>query len=73
MTHPAILYPVFAPALWTGLVLLLILIARIRAGRHREIVTDDFKYGEASSVLSHVALAVLWMLAAVQAASHAGA
>ena len=56
MTNPAILYPVFALALWTSLVLLLIPIARIRAGRRREIVTNDFKYGESPSVPPHVSI-----------------
>jgi len=54
MTNPAILYPVFALALWTSLVLLLIPIARIRASRRGEIVNSDFKYGESSSVPPHV-------------------
>lgn len=56
MRHAAILYPVFALALWTSLVLLLIPLARIRAGRRREIVTDDFKYGESPSVPPHVSI-----------------
>ncbi|MGH8461803.1 MAG: MAPEG family protein [Stenotrophobium sp.] len=54
MINPAILYPVFALALWTGLVLLLMPIARIRAVRRREIVPDDFKYGESASVPPYV-------------------
>lgn len=56
MGHAAILYPVFALAFWTGLVLLLIPLARIRAGRRREIVVDDFKYGESPAVPPHVSL-----------------
>ncbi len=50
----AILYPVFALALWTTLVLLLIPITRFRAGSRREIVPNDFKYGESSSVPAYV-------------------
>lgn len=51
-----ILLPVFALALWTSLVLLLIPITRIRAGRRRQIVTDDFKYGESERVPDYVRL-----------------
>jgi hypothetical protein len=56
MINPAILYPVFALALWTGLVLLLIPIVRIRAGQRREIVPNDFKYGESASVPPQVSI-----------------
>lgn len=54
--HPAILYPVFALALWTSLVLLLIPITRFRSGRRREIVVNDFKYGESPTVPPHVSI-----------------
>ncbi len=50
MRNPALLYPVFALAAWTLLVLLLIPVARARAARRREIVVDDFKYGESAAV-----------------------
>ncbi|QLC73832.1 MAPEG family protein [Pseudomonas sp. LPB0260] len=56
MTNPTILYPIFALALWTSLVLLLIPIARMRAGQRREIVTNDFKYGESATVPPHVSI-----------------
>ena len=56
MPHHAILQPVFALALWTFCVLGLIPIARVRAGRRREIVPDDFKYGESARVPPHVSL-----------------
>ncbi len=56
MNNHAILYPIFALAWWTSCVLLLIPIARIRAGRRREIVVDDFKYGESSAVPPHVSI-----------------
>ena len=56
MNNPAILYPVFTLAWWTSCVLLLIPIARIKAGRRREIVPDDFKYGESASVPPHVSI-----------------
>ena len=56
MPSPAILYPVFALALWTSLVLLLIPITRIRSARRRETVADDFKYGESAAVPPYVSL-----------------
>jgi hypothetical protein len=54
MRNPAILYPLFALAAWTLLVLLLIPIARVRSVRQREIATDDFKYGESAKVPGRV-------------------
>ena len=56
MQNPAILYPLFALAGWTFLVLLLIPFYRIRAGRRREIRTDDFKYGESATVPPYVSI-----------------
>lgn len=56
MNNHAILYPIFTLAWWTSCVLLLIPFARIRAGRRREIVVDDFKYGESSAVPPHVSI-----------------
>jgi hypothetical protein len=50
MRNPALLYPMFALAAWTLVVLLLIPITRTRSARRREIVIDDFKYGESSAV-----------------------
>ena len=50
MRNPAILYPMFALAAWTLLILLLIPLARARSARRREIVIDDFKYGESPAV-----------------------
>jgi hypothetical protein len=50
MNNPSILYPVFALAGWTGLVLLLIPIVRIRAVRRREVRGIDFKLGESAAV-----------------------
>jgi hypothetical protein len=46
----AILYPLFALAAWTLLVLLLIPFVRIRSVRRREIGPKDFKYGESPAV-----------------------
>lgn len=46
----------FALACWTIIVLLLIPVARVRAGRRKEIVVEDFKYGESPSVPSHVSI-----------------
>jgi hypothetical protein len=54
MQNPAILYPIFALAAWTALVLLLIPFYRVRAGRRGEIVTKDFRYGESATVPSYV-------------------
>lgn len=56
MNKLSLLYPVFALAGWTGLVLLLIPIVRVRAGLRQQIVPDDFKYGESASVPAHVRL-----------------
>lgn len=56
MQNTAILYPVFALALWTFLVLLLIPFYRIRAGRRKEIRTSDFKYGESATVPGYVSI-----------------
>jgi hypothetical protein len=49
-----ILYPILALAAWTGLVLLLIPIARFHASARREVSADDFKFGESESVPSRV-------------------
>ena len=56
MNNPAILYPVFALAGWTGLVLLLVPIVRVRAALQRKVVADDFKFGESPSVPSAVSI-----------------
>lgn len=50
MHDPSILYPVFALAAWTGLVLLLIPFVRIRAVRRREVRGSDFRLGESAAV-----------------------
>jgi hypothetical protein len=50
MSEQSILYPVFGLAFWTSLVLLLIPIVRARSVKRREIVVDDFKYGESPAV-----------------------
>jgi len=46
----AIFFPVFALAVWTGLVLLLVPIVRIRATLRRQVVADDFRLGESANV-----------------------
>jgi hypothetical protein len=46
----AIIYPLFALAAWTFLVLLLIPFVRVRSVRRREIRPNDFKYGESPAV-----------------------
>jgi hypothetical protein len=56
MRNPAVLYPMFALAAWTLLVLLLIPVARARSARRREIVIDDFKYGESAAVPPSVSI-----------------
>ena len=53
---PAILYPMFALAALTVFVQLLIPLARVRAGKRGEIKTDDFKFGESTSVPSQVSI-----------------
>ena len=55
-SNPAMLYPLFALAAWTLVVLVLIPLARVRSVRLREIDTDDFKYGESANVPGHVSL-----------------
>lgn len=56
MHDPTIFYPMFALAVWTSLVLLLVPLARIRSARRGEIVTNDFKYGESSAVPPRVSI-----------------
>jgi hypothetical protein len=56
MRNPAILYPMFALAAWTLIVLLLIPIVRARSARRREIAIDDFKYGESPAVPPSVSI-----------------
>ena len=56
MHSTRILFPLIALVAWTGLVLLLIPIARFRAGFRREIRIDDFKFGESASVPAHVSI-----------------
>jgi len=56
MQNSAILYPVFALAAWTFLVLLLIPFHRVRAGLRREIRTEDFRYGESATVPGYVSI-----------------
>jgi hypothetical protein len=53
---PAILYPAFALVGWTFIVLLLIPLVRVRSAMKREIVPDDFKFGESASVPSYVSV-----------------
>jgi len=50
MHDSAILYPVFALAAWTGLVLLLVPFKRVRAVLRGEVRATDFKLGESSAV-----------------------
>ena len=53
-SNPAMLYPLFALAAWTFVVLVLIPLARVRSVRLREIGADDFKDGESAKVPGHV-------------------
>jgi hypothetical protein len=56
MRNPAILYPLFALAAWTLLVLVLIPLVRVRSVRQREIAPDDFKHGESARVPANVTI-----------------
>lgn len=56
MRNPAMLYPVLALAAWTFLVLMLIPLVRVRAARRKQIVPDDFKFGESASVPHYVSI-----------------
>lgn len=56
LQNPAVLYPAFALASWTFIVLMLIPFYRIRAGQRREIRTEDFKYGESATVPGYVSI-----------------
>ena len=56
MRNLAILYPLFALAGWTLLVLLLIPFVRVRSVRRREIAPNDFKYGESTAVPPNVSI-----------------
>jgi hypothetical protein len=51
-----ILYPMFALAAWTGVVLVLIPAVRVRSALQREIVVDDFKFGESATVPAYVSI-----------------
>ena len=55
-SNPAMLYPLFALAAWTLIVLVLIPIARVRSVRKGEIGPGDFRYGESAKVPAHVSL-----------------
>jgi hypothetical protein len=57
MRNLNILYPLFALAAWTSLVLLRIPFVRIRSVRRREIGPNDFKYGESPAVPPNVSIA----------------
>jgi hypothetical protein len=56
MRNPAVLYPIFALAAWTLLVLLLIPLVRVRSTLKREVVADDFKLGESAAVPAYVSV-----------------
>jgi hypothetical protein len=56
MRNPAVLYPMFALAAWTLIILLLIPIVRAGSARRREIAIDDFKYGESAAVPPSVSI-----------------
>ena len=56
MRSLTILYPMFALAAWTIVVLVLIPLVRFRSARRREIVIDDFKNGESAAVPSYVSI-----------------
>jgi hypothetical protein len=55
-THFTIFLPMAVLALWTLQVLLLIPMARFKAGRQRQITPEDFRYGESANVPDQVRL-----------------
>lgn len=56
MKQTLIFVPMAVLALWTLAVLGMVPIARVRAGRARRIVTEDFRYGESPNVPDDVRL-----------------
>ena len=56
MRNFAILYPMFALAAWTMIVLLLVPVVRIRAALRREVRPNDFRFGESAAVPAQVSI-----------------
>ena len=56
MRNFAILYPMFALAAWTMVVLLIIPVVRIRAALRREVRPNDFRFGESAAVPAPVSI-----------------
>ena len=56
MRNPALLYPMFALACWTLVVLMLIPVVRIRSALRREVKAADFRVGESSAVPGYVSI-----------------
>lgn len=56
MHDPNIFFPMLTLATWTGLVLLLVPLTRVRAALSGEVVADDFKFGESASVPARVSI-----------------
>jgi hypothetical protein len=54
MNEKIIFYPMIALIAWTFLVLLQIPFQRFKAAGKRQVVRDDFKFGESANVPSHV-------------------
>lgn len=54
--HSPIFLPMAVLALWTMTVLLLIPIARFKAGKQGQVTVDDFRYGESERVPDSVRL-----------------
>jgi hypothetical protein len=54
MNEKTILYPMLALVAWTFLVLLQIPFKRFKAASKRQVIRDDFKYGESANVPPHV-------------------
>ena len=50
------LYPMFALAAWTMIVLLMIPVVRIRAALRREVRPNDFRFGESAAVPAQVSI-----------------
>lgn len=56
MRNFGILYPMFALAAWTMVVLMLVPLIRVRAALKREVRPNDFRYGESAAVPGPVSL-----------------
>jgi hypothetical protein len=56
MSQTNILFPMIALAAWTFLVLLLVPYRRVKAAMNKQVVANDFKFGESANVPSYVSV-----------------